>query len=185
MSDKIVTPEFRGSFVYLNEPHSPPDSDDEKYSITVVLDKDDKEHMAFKKKIDKMAEAMRVERFGEQTSGKKYKYTPPVKDGDDDVVEQFVNSYIIRAKTSTQPGVVDKFRKPITDPKELYSGAWYRAAIELYPWSHATGGKGISASLSNVMKVRDDTAFDGRTSAEDDFADIDYPEDFEDDDDII
>lgn len=187
MADKYVTPPFRGSFVYLNETHAPPVAPGEKekpaYSITIVLKKDDKEQMAFVKKMNRAILEMLHDKFGDpDAAGKKYKWTNPMKNGDDEVIDQWEGAWILQAKTDRQPGVVDKAKQAIIDPKELYAGAWYRASITLYPWKHPTGGIGISVSLSNVMKVKDDDAFDGRTSAEDDFADVDYDDDFAEDD---
>lgn len=185
MAEKYITPVFRGSFVYLNEPHAPPanpgETPKEVYSVTVVLRKDDKEHMAFKKKMEAAVLEMLHDKYGDPKT-KKFKWTNPIKDGDDDVIEQWEGCYVFKANSERQPGVVDRAKQPIIDPTELYSGAHYRASVSLYPWKHPTGGIGISFSLSNVMKVKDDDAFDGRTSAEDDFADVDYEDDLEEDD---
>lgn len=178
---KPVTPVFRGSFVWLNEPHAPPGSDNAKYSINVVLEKDNAEHMQFLKRLRKEIHELQVEKFGDPEV-KKYKFKSPIKDGDDELIEQWENCWVFQASTDRQPGVVGPDKAPIIDPKEIYSGAWYRISYSLYAWDHPTGGKGISVSLSNVMKVRDDEAFDGRTSAESDFEDIEYEEEYEEED---
>jgi len=181
--EKFVTPVFRGSFVYLNEPHAPPslpgENPEEKYSITVVMMKDDKAHMAFVRQMRAEIHKLLVEKFGDPKI-KKYKWTNPIKDGDNEVIEQWENAYILQARSSQQPAVVNTQLKAIMEAKELYAGAHYRASITLYPWKHPTGGIGVSFSLSNVMKVKDDDAFDGRTTAEDDFADVPYEDDFAD-----
>ena len=177
MAEKYITPVFRGSFVHLNEPHAPPagpgETPKEKYSITVVLRKDNKEHMAFKKKMDAAIKELLHDKYGDPKL-KKFKWTNPMKDGDDEVIEQWEDCFVFMASTDRQPGVVDRAKQPIIDPDELYAGAHYRASVSLYAWKHPTGGIGLSFSLSNVMKIKDDDAFDGRTSAEDDFEDIDY-----------
>lgn len=185
MAEKFITPVFRGSYVYLNEPHTPPAGKDEDpkpyYGITIVLPKDESEAMAFVKKMNSAIKELITDKYGDPKA-KKYKWKNPMKDGDDEVTDQWENSWILQAKTDRQPGVVDRQKQEVIDPTALYSGAWYRASISFYAWDHPTGGKGVSVSLSNVMKIRDDEAFDGRTDAESDFADVEYEDDIEDDD---
>lgn len=185
---KMVTPEFRASFVYLTTPHAAPGSDKEKYSLNVVIQKDNKEQMAFLKKLKAEIAKLRDEKFGEPdtwTKKQKVKYKQPIKDGDDEDIPQWEDCFVFIASSDRQPDVVDTAFQDVIDPDALYSGAWYRVSVSLYSWSHESGNFGVSASLSNVMFVRDDDAFDGRTSAQQDFADVDYADEMEDDDDVL
>jgi hypothetical protein len=58
----------------------------------------------------------------------------------------------------------------ITDPGELYSGCYGRAAINFYAYSR-NGKKGISAGLLSVQKLHDGDALGGARGSADDFDD--------------
>lgn len=170
MSQKIVTPEFRGSFVSLVEPSIPPGASEDaaRYQITIVLPSDH----PFIEKITEACEAVAYEKFGKNIKfgTGRGKVRLPFKDGDETGYAEHEGAVTFQAATRRKPEVVDSDLQPIMDADEIYSGAWYRASIVPFAWDHPTGGKGVSLSLSNVMKVKDDDAFDGRTSAASDFA---------------
>ena len=65
---------------------------------------------------------------------------------------------------------MDSFRNEITDPGELYSGCYGRAAINFYAYSR-NGKKGISAGLLSVQKLHDGDALGGARGSADDFDD--------------
>lgn len=166
---KLITPEFRGSFVHILEPHAPKAAPGEaqqkaRYQITIPLPKDDK----FWSQVEKLVTETATAKWGKIPP----KLKTPIKDGDNEGRAEFDGKYTIQATSNNKPDIVDKALKPIMDANEIYSGAWYRASIRAYAWEHPTGGKGVSIALDNVMKVRDDEAFSGRSSADDDFADI-------------
>lgn len=162
---KLITPEFRGSFVHLDKPsrmQGDPDSEP-RYQILIALPKDDPFWDELEDAIDAAAKA--------KFNGKiPPKFKSPIKDGDDEPYDNLKGCLFVNASNSRRPGVVDEDLNPIMDGDELYSGAWYRASINAWAWSHATGGKGASISLNNVMKIRDDERYDGGTSAEEDFS---------------
>lgn len=174
MTSKIITPEFRGSFVHVLEPHAmrvaPGEAQPEpRYQITIPIPKTD----PFWKKFDKLVEETAVAKWGKVPP----KLKTPKKDGDDtdmdgNVRPEFAGKWSIQASSKKKPGIVDANLQPIMTADEIYSGAWYRASIRCYAWEHATGGRGVSVALDNCMKVRDDEAFSGRARAEDDFADF-------------
>lgn len=163
---KIVTPEFRGSFVHLLEPHTIKgvDGAKPKYQITIPLPKKD----AFWAKLDKLVDETAKAKWGKIPP----KMKSPVKDGDDEGRPEFAEQFVIQASSNNKPGVVDAALQPIMDANEIYSGAWYRASIRAFAWEHPTGGKGVSIALDNCMKVKDGEAFSGRTDASADFADF-------------
>lgn len=164
-SNKLITPEFRGSFVHLDKPSrmkGDPDSEP-RYQILIALPKDD----PFWDEVEDAIEEAAKEKFNGKVPPK---FKSPIKDGDDEEYDNLKGMLFINASNSRKPGLVDADLEPIMDGSELYSGAWYRASINVWAWTHATGGKGASVSLNNVMKIRDDERFDGGTSAEDDFA---------------
>ena len=163
---KVITPEFRGSFVSLVEPRSIPgvDSSKPKYQITIPLPKDD----PFWTTLKKLVESTAQEKWGKIPP----KMKSPIKDGDLMEREEFANCNTIQATSVNRPGAVDANLSPIMDPEELYSGAYYRASIRCFALEHPPGGKGVSVALDNVMKIKDGEAFSGKSSASDDFATV-------------
>jgi len=163
---KLVTPEFRGSFVHILEPHAIKGVENAKarYQITIPLPKND----GFWKKLNALVEETAKAKWGKIP----LKMKSPVKDGDEEERPELAGCYSVQATSNNKPGIVDAALNPIMDANEIYSGAYYRASIRAYAWDHPTGGKGVSIALDNVMKVKDGEAFSGRTDASVDFADF-------------
>lgn len=169
----VKTP-FRGSFVSLVKPSLPPGETDEskaRYQITIVLPKKD----PFWKLAAEAIKRAATEKWGKIPA----KFVNPIKDGDENVDDdgdlrypEFAGCYTLQVSTKRRPGIVDARLQPITDPDELYSGAYYRATVGTYVWEHPTGGKGVSFNLNNVQKVKDGEPLDGSTTADKDFADF-------------
>lgn len=171
---KLITPEFRGSFVHILQPHALKVAPGEKqpearYQVTIPIAKGD----AFWAKFDALVDETAKAKWGKIPA----KLKTPKKDGDDEDSDgnaraEFAGRWSIQASSKNKPGIVDANLQPIMSADEIYSGAWYRASIRCYAWEHPTGGKGVSVALDNVMKVKDDEAFSGRTTAGSDFADF-------------
>lgn len=172
MSKKIVTPEFRGSFVHLTKPSVPPGADEDaaRYQITAVLEPSD----PFIAKLEAAIDECAKEKFGPKAvfGTKKGQVRSPIKDGDDSGYAEHEGMVTFQIATRRKPEIVNSNLDPILDADEIYSGAWYRASLVPFAWDHPTGGKGVSLSLSNVLKLRDDDSFAGNTSAASDFADF-------------
>ena len=168
---KLITPPFRGSYVTLAKPRSIEGSEPE-YSIMIVISKDHNFWNRFE-----AAQAAAIEqKFGDDVDLDGFKL--PRKDGDGKKSpDEWKGCFAVRAKckeTQGRPGCVqlneDQELEEIEDRSELYSGAWYRATIRLAGYDHPTGGQGIGVYLDNVMKVKDDQPFSGRSSPADDFS---------------
>lgn len=161
---KLVTPEFRGSFVHLLEPHAIKGVEGAKarYQITIPLPKKD----VFWTKLNALIDDTAKGKWGKIPP----KMKSPVKDGDIEGRPELVGCFSIQATSGNKPGIVNESLNPIMDANEIYSGAYYRASIRAYAWDHPTGGKGVSIALDNVMKVKDGEAFSGKVDAADDFA---------------
>ena len=68
----------------------------------------------------------------------------------------------------------DLAKRPIEEMSgDFYPGCHARVSYSVYAWQHPVGGAGVSCGLNNVQKVKDDTAFDGRSDASDDFDELD------------
>jgi hypothetical protein len=157
---KLITPVFRGSFVHLVTPHKIDKDDAEeepKYDITIVLEKDDPEAQKFVKRLEAAINAAMIEKNGKPIPKGAMKHYP-IKDGDEQENEDFNGKWLITARNKFKPDCIDRKGQKLFNEEQLYSGAWYRASIDLYAWSHPKFGKGVSINLKAVLKERDDTA---------------------------
>ena len=148
----------------------------EKYSVSVLIPKDDKETIdAINAAIDAAIEDG-IAKFG----GKKPKREAiklPLRDGDierDD--EAYKNHFFVNANSTTPPQIVDKRVNPILDIEDVYSGCYARVSLNFYAFN-SNGNKGVACGLGNIQKIRDGEYLGGRTSAAEDFTTID-DEDF-------
>lgn len=163
------TPEFRGSYVHLDRPSRIDEDAKLTYSMLMVLDPD--EDGAYIDDLEDWVEEVATEKWGEVPR----KLKTPIREGED-ISEsgEFDGMVCVNLANTRKPGIVDADLEKIDEldqAEELYSGAWYKCSIRPYAWEHKTGGKGVSFSLDNVMKVRDDEVL-GATAPppEEDFA---------------
>ena len=171
--NKIITPAFPGSYVHLDKPFALGEGP-EKYSIQIVLPKED----PFWDRIKKAGDELAKEKWGKKPAGLRL----TINDGDATDREEVQGCYYMTASCDGDrpPEIVDAQRQPIIEPNKLYSGAIYIVSLRGYAWDNKYG-KGVSFGLSNVMRVADGTPIDGRTSAASDFDDLDL-DDFMDED---
>lgn len=175
---RVVTGKVRLSYVHLFKPYSAVEGGEEKYSVTVLIPKEDAET---KKRIDNAIEAAAKEATQKIWNGvRPPKIAIPIYDGDGvrpsdgmEFGEECKGHWVITAssKADQAPEVVDKFRNPIVDQSEVYSGMYGRVAIRFFAYMFG-GKKGIGAGLGNVQKLADGEPLGGsRIKAADDFAD--------------
>lgn len=140
----------------------------EKYSVSVLIPKDDVETIdAINKAIDAAIEEG-IAKFGGKKPNKAA-IKIPLRDGDaerDD--EAYKGHYFLNANSITAPQIVDKAVKPILDREEVYSGCYARVSLSFYAFN-SNGNKGVACGLGNIQKIRDGEPLGGRTSAVDDF----------------
>jgi hypothetical protein len=165
------TPEFRASFVHLDRPSRIDEDAKLTYSLLMVLDPEDEEHDAYIGDLEGWIEEVAQEKWGEVPR----KLRSPIRDGED-ISEsgEFDGMVCVNLANTRKPGIIDADLERIDEmdqAEELYSGAWFKCSIRPYAWEHKTGGKGVSFSLDNVMKVRDDEPLGASAPPpEDDFA---------------
>ena len=178
---KVITgPNTTWSYVNVWEPKSINGSNP-KFSVSLIISKDDQ------KTIEKIKAAIKAA-YNEGLSKLKgnAKTAPalsaikiPLRDGDaerpDD--EAYKNSYFVNANTTQRPDIIDCDMQQILDHSEVYSGVKGRASITFYAFN-SNGNRGIACSLNHLQKVSDGTPLGGKTSAEQDFADVDDEEAF-------
>lgn len=143
----------------------------EKYSVSVLIPKDDKETIdAINTAIDSAIEEG-IAKFGGKKPNKAA-IKLPLRDGDserDD--EAYKGHYFINANSNTPPQIVDKNVNPILDRSEVYSGCYGRVSLSFYAFN-SNGNKGIACGLGNIQKIRDGEPLGGKTTAADDFTSV-------------
>lgn len=176
----MVTGLVRFSFVQVFEAKAMEDGAEPKYSVQILIPKSDKAQIELIMAEIEKAKALGV-KSGKLTAGqaKSPNFKIPLRDGDQHYEENpsgarehckghmFFNA---SSNVKFPPGVVNAQRQVIMDKDELYSGCYGHAAVNFY----AFAGKsvGIAAGLNHVMKKKDGDRLDGRTSADEAFADI-------------
>lgn len=181
LETKVVTGLVRFSYLHAFEPSAIGDSEEKKYSVSLIIPKSDRLTLnRIKKAIEGAKENGKNSKFGGKVPAN---LKIPLRDGDaerpDD--EAYAGSYFINASSKTRPGLVDANLNPIIDENELYSGCYGRASVNFYPFN-VSGNKGIAAGLNNLQKIKDGEPLGGRQSAESDFDDEFIYEDDEEDD---
>jgi hypothetical protein len=167
---KVVTGKVRFSYLNIWEPKAAPGSTEAKYSASILIPKSDKATVA---KVKAAIEAAKEQ--GKTKFGGKIPPTlkTPLRDGDaerpDD--EAYKGCFFVNANAKTQPTVVDRSKNRILDKDEVYSGCYGFASVTFYPFN-TSGSKGIACGLNHIMKTADGEPLSGRTSAEEDFAEV-------------
>lgn len=183
----MLTPEFRGSYVYLFEPQTSKNDDGttkQEYTITAVFPKGT-DLSAMKQ----AAEAVLVEKFGADKTKWPENIRSPfrkckerwkneggkviVPDGYEDGDATFVT--MKSAAKNGRPGVVDASVSQIIEPHAVYSGAFFVASTNPFYYGgkpQHKGNKGVSFGLNNVQKTRDGEPLGGRSSPNADFKPI-------------
>nr|WP_330368081.1 DUF2815 family protein [Butyrivibrio sp. MB2005] len=166
---RVVTNTVRASYVHVATPQSINGSDP-KYSVSVIIDKDDKETIAnINKAIDNAIEAG-ISKFGGKKPNKAA-LKLPLRDGDverDDPA--YENAFFVNCNNKTQPQVIDADHN-VLDPAAIYSGCYVKVSIQFYAFN-TNGNKGVAASLGNIQFIRDGESLGGgHITADDDFGD--------------
>lgn len=169
MSTNITTGIVRFSYVTVFTPKAVDDNSTPKYSVSLLIPKEDKKTVA--KISDAIAEASTNERahkvFGAKTPTR---LKTPLRDGDEERPDDpvYAGCWFIGANSATKPKIVDKALNEILDPDEFYSGCYGRASVNFYAYNTA-GNKGIACGLNALQKLRDGEPLGGTVSLEDAF----------------
>jgi hypothetical protein len=174
-STKVVIGPVRLSYLHIWEPSAMEGQTEKKYSASLIIPKDDKKTIAqINAAMDAAKEQGKASKWGGKIPKKMWN---PLQDGDvEKEDEAYENSYFINAKAATKPGIVDKNRQPILAQDEVYSGCYGYVSITFYPFDK-NGNSGIAAGLNHIMKVKDGEPLGGRSTAENDFANVEVGDD--------
>ena len=131
---------------------------DGKYSITLIIPKDDQQTLI------KVKEAIKAAYEDGQSKLKGSGGVCPVleaiklplRDGDLDMSGEYAykNAYFINACSTSAPGIVDSCVQPIVNHDDFYSGCYGRASINFYAFN-VNGNRGITCELNNLQKIKD------------------------------
>ena len=169
MSVKVVTGKVRLSYANVWEPKAQSEGQKPKYSVSIIIPKDDKDTLekineAILKAIDEG-----VAKFGGKKPNIKAIKTP-LRDGDiereDD--EAYANAFFLNANSYQAPQIVDRSVQPILDKSEVYSGCYARVSLSFYAYN-SNGNKGVACGLGNIQKIADGEPLGGKSNASADF----------------
>ena len=166
---KVVVP-CRISFANIWEARSI-NGGDEKYSVSLLIPKDDKKTLAaIDKAIAAAKEAAKSKKWGGKIPAN---LKLPMHDGDIDRPddENYSEHMFFNATSKDAPQIVDRHVQPILDPMECGSGDYCNVSVNFYGFA-ASGNRGVAAGLQNIQLVRHGERLAGRPSASSDFESI-------------
>lgn len=169
----ITTGRVRLSYCHLFTPAPSLNSDIEKYSVSVIIDKKDKATLA---KIEKAIEEAKKQGATAKWGGKvPAKLRTPLRDGDEDRPDDpaYAGAYFFNCSSKNKPNVVDENIEEIINPSEVYSGCYGRVNVNFYAYD-VSGNRGIGVGLNSVQKLADGEPLGGAApSAREAFGDDD------------
>lgn len=166
---KVVTGKVRFSYANVFEPKAVNDDEAPKYSVCVIISKDDKKTLdAIRKAIEAAKQAGKA-KLADKNGRIPSNVKTPLRDGDDERGDDpaFENSYFLNCSSNRRPSIVDKDLAPIMDREEFYSGCYGRVSLNFYAFN--VQSKGIAAGLNNIQKLSDGERLAGGSSADEDF----------------
>ena len=166
---KYVSKPLEASYPYLINPDTRFDANKGKYTVTVLINKEDEEEV---NKIKAAYESAITEGISKKFGGKapnRATLRPVLKDGDDYDRAEFKGKWLLTCSSSNKPQVVDINLNPITEPKAIVGGDLIRVSVNFAAYN-VGGSKGVSCYLGSVQLVKKtDTPFGSRSTPEADF----------------
>lgn len=164
---RVRTGVIRASYVHVDKPVAAIAGGDEKYSMAILIPKDDAETLGIIEKAIDNAIKIGKDKFGGKTPNKAA-LKLPLRDGIERDDEAYQECMFINANNKQAPQVVDADRHK-ADPSIIYSGCYCRVTIQFYTFN-VNGNRGVGASLGNVQFVEDGEPLGGtHYTAESDF----------------
>lgn len=170
----VVIGPVRLSYADLWKPRAMEEGQEKKYGSVILIPKKDKKAIATVKKAIAAADVLGKEKFGKKWNPLSKNFKECLHDGDVDKpeAEEYEGMMYLSAKNKNRPNMIYRNGNAITemDSDEMYSGVWAFVDLNFFPYSNVSVG--ISASLNNLMKDRDDEPFSGQQSAGEAFKDM-------------
>jgi hypothetical protein len=165
---KVITGKVQFSYANVFEPRAAQEGAEPKYSVAVLIDKQDTKTI---EKIEKAIEA--ATELGKAKFGNKIpkNLKTPLRDGDEEREDDptYAGKFFVNCTSKNKPGIVGPDLEPLMSQDEFYSGCIGRASINFYAFN-VSGNKGIGAGLNNLQKLEDGERLSGGPSAEEDFS---------------
>lgn len=154
----VTTGKARICYANLYEPKPDATTGKLKYSLTVLIPKEDTETLlAIKEAVEAAYEV------GQDTLKGNNKTAPslgsihtPLRDGDEERPDDpvFAGMMFFGASSTYKPDIYDDGKNLIEDPDFVYSGCYCRVGLRFFAYN-ARGGKGIGAGVLALQKVAD------------------------------
>lgn len=169
MSKKIMLRNVRLSYEHIFTPSAFDDSQDAKYSATLIIPKDHPDVPAIKKALYEAGAEKYPAAFA---SGKGWPkgYTCALKDADTDTNSngetlaegnpEYAGCYILRADSTRRPVVVGRRKEALTEADGvIYSGCYINVSTAAAAYEFGKVKKGVKCYLNGVQFVKDGERF--------------------------
>lgn len=168
-STKIVTGKVRFCYCNVFEPTAMNEGDTPKYSICVLIPKDDEKTVGLINKAIEAAKIAGKAKIADKNGKIPSTIKTPLRDGDEERGDDpaFEGMYFINANSTRKPVIVDRDLNAIMDKEDFYSGCYGRVSLNFYAFN--VQSKGVAAGLQNIQKLEDGEPLAGGSTAEEDF----------------
>lgn len=167
----VTTGKVRASFVHIFTPRVPDNGGEAKYSITLLIPKNDTQTLNTLYTDMERAKQEGIQKFGGNIPPQ---CKIPIYDGDgyrtsgEAFGEECKGHMVITASAKQQPVIVGLDMQEILNPADVYSGCYVRANVNFFAYN-SNGNKGIGCGLNAVQKIEDGEPLVMRVTAQDAF----------------
>lgn len=184
MSKKVMIRNARLSYEHIFTPSAFSNSQEPKYSATLIIPKDHPDVPALRRALFEAGQ----EKYPTAFTGTAWPrgYTCALKDADKDEDSEgvilseknpeYAGCYVLKADSTRRPVVVDRKKAAVTEADGvIYSGCYINASIAAAGYEYEKVKKGVKCYLNGVQFVQDGERFG--SDALSDFDDLDGGED--------
>lgn len=166
---KVITGKVRFCYEHVFEPQALNEGETPKYSVCILIRKDDTATLDKVKKAIEAAKLVGKAKLADKNGKIPSNIKIPLRDGDEERGDDpaFEGCYFLNASSNRKPSIVDRNLEEIMSRDEFYSGCYGRASINFYAFN--VQSKGIAAGLNNLQKLEDGEPLAGGASAAEDF----------------
>lgn len=172
-TQRITLENVRVGYVHVFEPSQIGGKGEPKYSLVVLIDKNDTRNISILQEALAVAQEIGVtKKWGGRMPAI---LEIPMKDGDGkdlDKNPEYAGKWYMNVSNTIKPLVVDRRRNILKDPADFYSGCYANVIVSLFAWSNV-GKNGVSASLLGCQFVSDGERLSSSSASVNDFAELD------------